>query len=942
MEERILRKVLLLAAFAAIIVFSCSSVCYAGSYGIVLPDKASRTVQHAGKELGKYISQMTHAHVIASDSAGTAETVFLLDSASSNPAVKALKIQEPKEWANEKCTDAYYLKSAKHDGRNYIVLAGKNDASTLYAVYEYLERYGGCGFFQDGDYVPSKAPTVTGVDFFTSPRFTFRHYRGDLCGGYGLKKFHYMHRNMDDWMPFYDWLAKRRINASDYWPIQSGLRGGLAVEMAFGVKDNDPEPHYTGDFRASWPDGWTWPAEKRTKMLQHRLAYHRMLGIKAMVVCMYGLTPHPFQTQHPELKWVPAGYGHSMIHPEEPAAYEYTKKFYQAIIDLYGTDHLWYDTPYCEFRLDEDMDKGLKLKTEAAMRTCKLYKEVDPETTWVSDSWDFGGLSDLWTPERRKAYLNAIPRDMTYMADACIDLNPLYRQVNYFEGIPWAVGVIHTFQGDDHLHGNLQDLINKVDSAVSDPKSDKLTGYFHLPETHGSNMLFWQLSTELAWNPKGITVDSFLADYTRSRYGDQSFKTMLEVQRAVVKGVYCGNGQKPVYRSYGFSLGEGSLPPTTDSIQWLKKGLELALTEEERQKKNALYENDMVEWTKSYLGHIINYCNTRVQLAFDAGNAAEVRKYAEVSRKALAGIENILSTRPDYYLQNTIDQAMAVPGTNPGTPEMIREHSIFAMYSANDVYEEMRVFYRPRIEKWLDLLKDAAAKGEKKINDGVFAKEITNYALYILQDKWIDGKFEIPASAKFKGTTMEAVRRAMADVEALARHAHYERGWKTKEVLSTECTATPVVKGLEVIAWADGPAKIVEKAGSQAWTLGTKSPSGQAHLYVSVKDSFVYDGSGPATLTVEYFDGEQETVMLHYDSTDDKGEYGGAYKYMRAFDLTNSGQWKTAVILIPDAKLANRQNGGCDFRLYIGEGSLCVRKLTLTPGGAQALPVGVY
>lgn len=928
-----MRRTLACALAAACVALLSGTFAYAGTYGIIVPDKPSKTVQHAGTELRKYVRQMTHSQVAMGESAGEMDTVFLLGDA--NPAAKKLSVQAPANWSTEKSTDAYYLKSTRSGGRNYVRLAGKSDAGILYAVYEYLERYGGCGFFQDGDYVPSKAPKVTAIDYSTSPRFSFRMYRGDVCGSFGLKKYDWLHRNMDDWIPFYDWLAKRRINVSDYWPLMYANAGGVALEMAFGVKDETPGERYgTGQY--TWPNAYTWPAQYRTQMLQHRLAYHRMLGIKALIQRMYSHVPIRYKQAHPEYKYIDVGYGHAVLDPNQPIAYELMEKYCKALVDIYGTDHLWDDWPYAESPADADYDKGLQLKIKAAQDAMKTYKAADPDAVWVTDSWDIVGLPAFWTPERRQKFFEAVPRDHMLMADACVDINTTYKKCNYFYGTPWALGVIHTFQGDDHLHGNLQALLDTVQTAVNDPKSDQLVGYGHFPESHGSNMMYWQFSTELAWNPKGVTLDGFVSDYTRTRYGDESYRTMLQAQKDIVQAVYTGKGQNYVYKGGGYSIGAHQLNGTGDIIKTLKKGIDLALTQEQAQKDNKLYENDMVEWSKSYLGHLVNYSTTAAQKAFDEHDYARMRQFCELARKCLWDIEYILSTRPDYYLQNTIDQAMSVPGANPATPKMIRVHCIFALYSANDVYEEMHVFYRPRLEKYLDLMEEAAAKGSKEIDQTALKDSFS-----ALQSQWIEGKFEIPSSAKFQGTTLEAVRKAMADVEPAVRRLSVNHGWKGQTALSTTCAPTPVVNGLEVIPWPNGASKVVDYEGSSCWALGPKSAESPEFLYVRADDSLACDVNGPATLTVEYFDEGESKVWLHYDSTDDKAEWGGLYKYLRAFALTNTRQWKTADILIPDARFASRENGGSDFRLYMGAGSLHVRKLSLSPGRPKSLPVQV-
>lgn len=779
------------ALIAVLLVVACSGALCEGSYSIVLPDSPSRTVKHAADELAKYVHEMTGAPVAVGTKADGGETaVFVLGSAGSNATAKSLldagKLTEPEGWSAEADEDAFYLKSAgKH-----IVLAGKSDAAVLYAVYEYLQRYGDCGFFEDGDYVPSLTPRIAGVDYFSKPRFTFRHFRGDLCGAWGIKKFHFFHRDMGDWTGFYDWLAKRRINRSDFWPLINSEMGGDAIEMAFGIKDEEPGERYGW----GWPTGYSWPSKVRTRLLQRRLSYQRDLGIKAVIQVLFGVTPVPFKKAHPELKWVNGGYDHAMISPDEPKGYELSKKFLQAVVDLYGTDHLYQDTPYSESLAASNYDETLRLKIAAAKADCKIFKEIDPQATWITDSWDFVALGNFWTAERRKTYFESIPREMCYFADATTDMASQYAKSNYFGGLPWAIGNLHSYQGDDHLHGSLQGEIDWANAAVNDPKSDKLTGFFHLPEIHGHDIMYWQLSTELAWNPKGVTLDGFVSDYTLRRYGRASYSKMLAAQKLIVKGVYCNNGQIPIYKKIGsgcgfyvactpiwednYKGGEAYIAGLPNTVGSLDKGIGIALTQDSLQKSNQLYENDIVEWTKSYLGHAFNYAVVRSYLAFKSGDKAELDKQSEYAMRSLRLIQDILSTRPDYWLATTVDAAMAVPGTNPAADKMIRKNCVNDQYAANDCYEQTYQFYLPRAEVYFIGLKERLAKGEKTMRWADVAPAGDKFLT-----KWLEGPVDVPAGVAFKGTPIEACHHAIESTRDIARDIErYGQALKQKKV----------------------------------------------------------------------------------------------------------------------------------------------------------------
>lgn len=880
---------------------------------------------------------MTGEKVTISETVSGSGAAFVLGNADQNPATRGLlasgKLVEPKEWATETSPEAYYLQSA---GKGVVVLAGKSDAAVLYAVYDYLQRYGKCGFFEDGDYVPHKAPAMSGVSYFTKPRMAVREFHADLCGAFGIKKFHFGHRTFDDWVKYYDWLAKRRMNMTGVFAGINSLWAGDAVEMAFGVKVDDTPGEQYG---AGWPTGWTWNSKVRTRLMQERVAYSRDIGLKTYWYCMYGHCPIPYKKLHPELKWVPSNYDHALLYPDEPLATELTTKFYKAVTDLYGTDHWYTDSPYCESMSAGNEDDALKLKIAAAKEACKVLKKVDPDATWVSDSWDFGALPTLWTPERKKTYFESIPRDMSYFFDATVDMNPLYASSNYFYGLPWAVGNLHSYQGDDHLHGDLGALIKGMNAAVDSPGGDKLNGYFNLPEIHGANIMYWQLSTLLAWDPRPVTLENYLRDFTVTRYGEDSYPTMRKAVDSLVKGVYSGQNYQPIYHKMGifisswwpiidegYQSGGPQLPGLASTTRALHQAVKLGLTQEEAQRGNALYENDMVDWTKSYLVHMFNYCIISAYRSYKAGDYAEMHKWSKAADGLLLNVEMILSTRPDFSLQKTMDDAMKVPGTNPATPAMMRRQCVNGLYATNDVYEQMHHYYRPKVDAYLHELDVRSAKGETKISSKDLDEEFNR-----IEEKWLAGPIDVPASMHFKGTTMEAIREAVSFAERIQPELKATTGPKELAgTLTVECGSSAVDSGLFIVPNGDGPGNAGEFEGTKCWSPGIGGPDKQVCLYVAADDIRIFEAKTPLVVTIEYYDGGTGEALLEYDSQDPSAVLAGAYKTVSALKLTGTNKWMEAKVKLPDPRFINRQNNGADFRITMPQNVLRVRKISLS------------
>jgi hypothetical protein len=89
-------------------------------------------------------------------------------------------------------------------------------------------------------------------------------------------------------------------------------------------------------------------------------------------------------------------------------------------------------------------------------------------------------------------------------------------------------------------------------------------------------------------------------------------------------------------------------------------------------------------------------------------------------------------------------------------------------------------------------------------------------------------------------------------------------------------------------------------------------------IYFAVADQFLREPKGPVEVTVEYLDQGTAPFGLDYDSTDETAPIKGAFKSAPACNRTNTGEWKTHVFTLPDARLANREHMGSDFRLWAG------------------------
>jgi len=176
-----------------------------------------------------------------------------------------------------------------------------------------------------------------------------------------------------------------------------------------------------------------------------------------------------------------------------------------------------------------------------------------------------------------------------------------------------------------------------------------------------------------------------------------------------------------------------------------------------------------------------------------------------------------------------------------------------------------------------------------------------------------------------KGLPLPAFEYEPSDVDKL--RCDWGSAYGSAEGVSYEPGRTAGVD--RVAGVEDGLCEIVEVRSAKALRSVKNRLSGGRYLYFRVADAYVFNTTGRVEITIEYLDSGRGAFALEYDSRDATATLLGAYKVVPAATLTDSGSWTTVTLRPPRARLANRQNGGADFRLSIGGGDLAVRRIAV-------------
>ena len=118
------------------------------------------------------------------------------------------------------------------------------------------------------------------------------------------------------------------------------------------------------------------------------------------------------------------------------------------------------------------------------------------------------------------------------------------------------------------------------------------------------------------------------------------------------------------------------------------------------------------------------------------------------------------------------------------------------------------------------------------------------------------------------------------------------------------------------------------------WTRRTDQTRGQRYMVFDVDDAYLYDTvGGSVRVDITYYDQGQDRWALQYDGS------GDPYSDARVVQKTDSGQWRTEAFTLGDARFANRQSGGGDFRIdCLGDGDEYIHFVKVTALPERPLP----
>ena len=179
-------------------------------------------------EVQRYVRELSGAElpIVTAGAIPPRRPLIVLGGPKSNPLAARAEQTQLVHFAGLK-RDGFVLKTVQLQGTPALVVGGNDEASTMYAAYELLERLG-VVFQLSGDIIPQKKPDLAfpSLDARIEPALKYR----------GMANCHALrwHMGLDDFRKHIDQLAKLKMNLLHfYW----GIGGSPWMKFSHGGKE---------------------------------------------------------------------------------------------------------------------------------------------------------------------------------------------------------------------------------------------------------------------------------------------------------------------------------------------------------------------------------------------------------------------------------------------------------------------------------------------------------------------------------------------------------------------------------------------------------------------------------------------------------------------------------------------------------------------------------
>ena len=699
---------------------------------ILLGSRAGWLEQHAAEELRSYVRKISGAvlNIMHEQEASSVSgNKILIGMPGTCDLIGRFEKEHPGLLPKESGTENDCIAYAVRD--EVLVISGSNRRSVYYSVCHLLQTEWKVGFYWDQD-VYEKEPDLflqEGTTLRERSDFKIRHSIGQWVYNYGA------FLNAKERRQELDKLARNKINSYRLYNWNSYARKKTFLELGLtGIR-------ITGEDLA------------RRDIVRDTIGYAQSLGMEVMVPLLPDETSPEFRSRYPDARyfgteWVKndasAPQPVPCLYPEDPMYRKLIQTFAKVWTEAYGPAVSFVCAPPTEHHIYTDVEDFIEINVNFARYTYEALHEVIPSARLFYDGWGVRANTppSIWSmPGVVQRFADNLPEEVFFL-DLWPDraefgenyMDPLYRDVH---GRPlrkahYVLEALNEFGGDDHLHGNFRRYIEAAQELTKPSVAEHGDGFGNCSELCGVSLHFFDLIFQLAWKPENMTLDRFLDDSARRRYGNLPAETGKRAMRDLEQAVYSDrSGSHPKYQKRCYlSRPQRNFVPMEkfrQTVEHLGDFMRL-MTALPDEKKTGAVGRDMYDVMRQYIAeyfnmHLGGLLNLFVHRGTEKERHPAFELHASVLEALLNQLEVMTRENPEMYIE-TIVRRLADRPADPDISAVdcaapkdfrawmrdmgttfVRSIPNLPDYASQDYHELICYYYHPRMTACIETLR---------------------------------------------------------------------------------------------------------------------------------------------------------------------------------------------------------------------------------------------
>ena len=694
--------------FASAVIIVCASVAQAGlRVEVAASCKGERTVQIAADEFRSFYSRLT-----GRKADGETRVLLTIDSSLSSDGYDAFAIKSDAKGA---------------------VISGGNARSVLYAVYDLLEKRGGCRWYWDGDVVPKiDELDVSGLDISTKSRFKYRAVR--YFSHRGLTRFRSFQWSPEDWKREIDYLCKMKVNV---FMMRMGWTDLFQKAFPDICPYPDPSVRLPGTLDGYDNQSLHWSLQYCGLQRKFIQEYGFQRGLMqpedfGTMTHWYTRTPKSFlDGMKPDflpnsVAWYndPSGLVWDIRNPKWMDMYW---KLTETSIREYGRPDILHTMGLSERKCSDDPEENLRLKIQVMKNLIDDAQRRYPDSLIILGGWDF---HFTWEPEecRRlfkelRGYKNVVLWD--YESDEAREGGIVNKSLSksilsnwdVIGNFPYTFGVFCHATSTVDIRADYPRIEREWAKSKDDPMCQ---GYIWWGETEHCDIMWYEYFSKNVWDPK-YKVEELIEGFCRDRYGSEASK--LEPIWRTMLPISIGHGYGHMFMNV-----LPTLPMTLEKeksyrcFPWrscLNDAPKVYRGLADVEWTNARVKRDTIDIARTVTDRVLYALISKLRLGLQAwrkgaNNEDDINKLLTATHGLVDAFAETLALHTDYSLWESyvrLDQVEKV--RNPDFPRVLMENAIND-YCIGYQYEAAEYIYKPVIADVHEAVSALLKKGDRK------------------------------------------------------------------------------------------------------------------------------------------------------------------------------------------------------------------------------------